>query len=98
MRYFDYKNTDGFSELGWSSVFAMALGIQYQVNDCWYVRSGYSYNQNPIKSGDAFLNIATPLIQQHNVTAGLSYRFAENVDLSLAYVYLVNPSVAKTSS
>jgi len=75
-RYFDFANTPGFRELGWSNVFAMAVGTQYQLNDCWYVRLGYNHNQNPISSMDAGVNLSTPLIQEHNVAAGLTYRFA----------------------
>lgn len=92
-RYHDFKNTDGFSELGWSNVFAAAFGAQYLVNDCWRLRCGYNVNLNPIHESDVFANIATPLIQEQNVTAGASYRLSENVDLSLAYVYLVNNHV-----
>jgi long-chain fatty acid transport protein len=93
VRYFDYDNTAGFSEFGWSNVFAAAFGIQYQVNECWHLRLGYNFNENPIHSDDAALNISDPLIQQQNVAAGVSYRLAHNVDLSMAYVYLVRNSV-----
>jgi long-chain fatty acid transport protein len=92
-RFHDFKNADGFSELGWSSVFAAAVGAQYHVNDCLYLRAGYNFNQNPIQDADVLANIATPLIQDQNVSAGLSYRIAWNVDVSLAYIYLVNNEV-----
>lgn len=93
VRYFDYDNTAGFSQFGWSNVFAGAMGVQYRVNDCWSLRGGYNFNQNPIHSDDAATNISDPLIQQQNISAGLSYRIACNVDLSLAYVYLVHNSL-----
>ena len=92
-RYHDFKNADGFSELGWSNVFAAAFGAQYWINDRWRLRAGYNLNQNPIQDGDVLANIATPLIQDHNITAGFSCRFTENVDLSASYVYLVNNHV-----
>ncbi len=92
-RYFDYENTPGFREFGWSSVFAGAVGMQYRVNECWRLRLGYNFNQNPLHAEDAALNISDPLIQEHNVATGISYRFADNIDLSLAYIYLVNNSL-----
>ncbi len=90
VRYFDYDNTAGFSEFGWSNVFAGAIGIQYCISDSWRVRFGYNFNQNPLSAGDAIANISDPLIQEQNISAGLSLRVADNVDVSLAYVYLVN--------
>ncbi len=93
VRYFDYNNTDGFSELGWSNVFAAAVGAQYTVNECWDIRFGYNFNQNPISAADAITNLATPLIQEQNIAVGASYHLSENVDLSMSYVFLVPNSL-----
>ncbi len=93
VRYFDYDNTDGFSELGWSNVFAAAIGAQYTVNECWDLRFGYNFNQNPLSASDALTNIATPLIQEQNVTVGASYHLSDNVDISMSYVFLVPNSL-----
>jgi long-chain fatty acid transport protein len=89
LRYFDYKNTEGFSEFGYRNIFAAAFGVQYRVNDCCHVRFGYNFNANPLSQVDALTNIATPLIQDQNISAGVSHKIAANVDLNLAYVYLV---------
>ncbi|MBC7820309.1 MAG: outer membrane protein transport protein, partial [Planctomycetaceae bacterium] len=69
-RYFDYEHTDGLRELGWRSIFAGAVGVQYRVNQKLTARAGYNFNQNPIQSGAAFTNAVTPLIQDQNVAAG----------------------------
>lgn len=92
-RYFDYDNTAGFSEFGWSNIFAGAIGAQYLVNDCWRLRFGYNFNQNPIHASDVATNISDPLIQVQNISAGISFRFAYNIDVSMAYIYLVNNGV-----
>jgi len=92
-RYFNYENTDGFAQLGWSNIFAGAIGAQRRVNDRLHLRFGYNFNQNPISAGDVTANILSPLIQEQNVATGASYRFARNVDLNLAYVYLVKNSL-----
>jgi len=63
LRYFDYKNTSLYGTkpidggLGWSSVFAVAIGGQYQATDRLTLRSGYLYNTNPIKGTDTLFNI-----------------------------------------
>ena len=54
LRYFDYANTELFGQkvidggLGWRSVFAVAMGDQYQATDRLTFRAGYLYNTNPI--------------------------------------------------
>ena len=93
-RYFDYANTAGFKQLGWRSVYAGAIGAQYRMTDRLTTRAGYNFNQNPIQSGSVALNLLDPLIQDQNVATGVSYRFTNNVDFNLAYVYLISNSVS----
>ncbi len=92
-RYFDYENSDGFRDLGFSSVFAFAIGAQYRASNRLTLRTGYNANANPISDGDVFTNIVTPLIQQQNVAVGASLRIACNVQLNAAYVHLVKNDV-----
>lgn len=92
-RYFDYEHTDGFRELGWRSVFAGAVGVQYRATDRLSARLGYNFNQNPIQSGAVATNLISPLIQDQNVATGVTYMFTNQVALNAAYVYLVNNSV-----
>lgn len=93
IRYLDYENTAGFSELGWRSVVAGAIGAQFQWNDCWTFRAGYNLNQNPIQGEDVLTNISNPLIQDQNLAAGASCHLTDQVELTLAYVYLVKNDV-----
>lgn len=94
-RYFDYEHTDGYRELGWRSVFAGAVGIQYRATDRLTARFGYNFNQNPIQSGTSAVatNLISPLIQDMNFSTGATYMFTNQVALNAAYVYLVNTSV-----
>lgn len=93
-RYFNFGDTDGLRELGWSDVFSFAAGAQYRLTECIYLRAGYCFNQNPIGDNDAFVNVITPLIQQHNVAVGGSYRLSNKVDLNVAYVHMFESAVS----
>lgn len=97
-RYFNYASTSGFKDLGvgaagnvngldWNNIVAVAFGVQRQVTDHVYVRFGYSVNENPIDSDAAQFNVASPLIIKHAVHTGLSYMFADNWMMNLAYVH-----------
>lgn len=92
VRYFDYKNADGFNDLGWNSVLAASFGVQYRMSEKIYLRAGYAWNESPIKGAAVAANFQDPLIQEHQISIGSSYRFAENVDLSLSYIYLLDHS------
>jgi long-chain fatty acid transport protein len=99
VRYVDYRNTAGFNEsgfgptfavqgLGWRSIFALSLGAQYQMTDCFSVRMGYSYNQDPIPDAQTMFNIASPTNMEHAVYLGFSYKVSDALSISAAYAHV----------
>ncbi len=98
VRYFDYKNTDGFRTarfnadgsvggLGWKSIVSVSTGVQLRLTDCLYLRGGYSYQQDPISSANTMFNLGSPLILEHMASVGASCNFSEKVILHAAYVH-----------
>jgi long-chain fatty acid transport protein len=91
LRYIDYQNTQLYGEpvsaggAGWQSVFAAAVGAQYQVTDKLASRFGYVYNDNPIPETLTLLNTQGPAITQHTLTFGFGYRYNEWLELSGGY-------------
>ena len=91
LRYLDYANTDLFGTpappkgngLGWSSVFAVAIGGQYQVTDKLSLRAGYLFNTDPVPSGRTLLNVELPAITQHMLAFGTSYKVTDDITFSL---------------
>lgn len=96
-RYFDYENTKGFGEpaafdstaavpgLDWSSVMAVALGVQRKLGEKVYLRVGYTYNQSPIRESESFFNTASILCYEHTLSCGMSYQLSEQLALNLGY-------------
>jgi long-chain fatty acid transport protein len=104
VRYIDYKNTNGFNRtgfasdwavqgLGWDSIFVAALGVQYQITDALSARIGYTYNTNPVPDHLTLFNIGSPLIIEHTLAVGASYRVSSNLLLSAAYVHCFENSI-----
>jgi long-chain fatty acid transport protein len=93
LRYFDYKNTTLYGTkpidggLGWSSVFAAAIGGQYQATDSVTLRAGYLYNTNPIKETNTLFNVQAPGFLQHTLAIGTSYKLTDDITLSLAWIH-----------
>jgi long-chain fatty acid transport protein len=105
VRYLDYANAEGLGDpasfdangalrgLGFDSVFAAAVGVQRQLNDCVAARMGYGLNQNPISDSESVFNTASPLIYEHFVNFGLSLNLTRAVKASLAYTYIFENEV-----
>jgi long-chain fatty acid transport protein len=104
VRYVDYKNSKGFggggfnpdgslNGLGWNSIFEIALGAQYQVTDCITLRSGYSFNENPIPGRFATENAGSGAVERHTLYVGGTYRCNQCVQLSVAYVHVFGNSI-----
>lgn len=101
VRYFDYGNSSGLGDaavynnngslngLGWRSVVATALGVQYLWSERVALRGGYTFNESPIKKDQAFFNTATPLYYQHMLSSGAGYALTESVDVNMAYSYML---------
>ena len=94
-RYLDYANTPLFGDaappqgvgMGWSSVFAVAVGGQYQATEKLTLRAGYLFNTNPVPGEKTLLNVQIPAIMQHMLALGASYRLTDDITLSLAWTH-----------
>jgi long-chain fatty acid transport protein len=104
LRYFDYKNTQGFGDAGftadgalkglsWQNVFSMSIGGRKRLCEKLTVGAGYQYNTNPIRDSDTGLNIASPLYQQHTFHTGMTIHMTDQVDVSMAYTYIADAEI-----
>jgi long-chain fatty acid transport protein len=93
VRYFDYADTDLFGQsvssggLGWRSVFAVAVGGQYELTDRLTLRGGYLYNTNPIPNTATLFNVQLAGIITNTMSFGTSYRLNDSVTFSAAWVH-----------
>jgi long-chain fatty acid transport protein len=93
LRYLDYAAAELFGQsvvdggLGWRSVFAVAGGVQHQLNERLTVRGGYLYNTNPIPAPATLFNVQLPGIIQHNLSLGATWMITPDIALSLAWVH-----------
>ena len=105
-RMVDYKNTNGFSDTGWTptasvkgfgwdNVSILSAGLQYKGIKKLPLRLGYTYSSNPIGSDVTFFNIPATAIIKNAFQFGFSY--AANNNISLDAVYHHGASDGKTS-
>lgn len=107
VRYVDFEGTDGYNRsgfaadgslqgLGFKSIIAASIGTQFVLTESLSLRVGYSYNDNPISSEQATANAASPVIIQHIIGCGFSYRATDDLTLSAAYTHAFKNEVSGT--
>jgi len=76
---------------GWRSISVIKLGIDWKATDHLTLRTGYSYNENPIPARDVTFNILAPAVIQQHLTFGATYAFGRQ-ELSVSYVHAFSNS------
>ncbi len=93
LRYFDYANAALWGQkvadggLNWSSIFALAVGGQYELTDRLTLRGGYLYNENPINEVQTLFNIQAPGFLQHQLSLGATMRLNEQILFTAGWVH-----------
>jgi long-chain fatty acid transport protein len=72
----------------WEDVFGFAVGASYQLNDTWLLRSGYAYDQSPIKK--QYVTARIPSTDRQWLTAGFKYVItpSASIDFGAAYLFM----------
>jgi len=84
------NNGPGF---GWRDVTAIKTGIAWQASDTLTLRVGYNYSTQPVRDSQTYFNILAPGVVQQHATAGLTWQFRENWELSAFYVHAFDQTV-----
>ena len=101
----DWTNWSGFRELRvhaanlaqpddvttakWKDAWLVSLGLEYQPDPYWVVRAGVALDQSPVPS--ATLEPRIPDADRTWISAGVTYRASEALDLSLSLSHLFLP-------
>jgi long-chain fatty acid transport protein len=93
LRHLAYDNAKLFGDppaeggLGWTSIWALALGGERKLNEMISVQAGLSMNGNPIPDTATLLNIQFPAINKYSISGGASVALTDRVDITGAIVY-----------
>jgi long-chain fatty acid transport protein len=93
VRHLAYDNAKLFGDppaeggLGWSSIWAFALGGERQLNPTIAVQAGLALNGDPIPESATFFNIQLPPINKYSISGGMTVALTERVDITGSVVY-----------
>ncbi len=82
------------SNINWMDQYVYRIGAAYDLFPELTLRAGYSYATNPVTAAGAFLTF--PAYGFHSLTAGATWRFAKNWDISAAFERAFERSVTTT--
>ncbi len=84
---------DDGAGFGWDDMTVYKLGWQYEPNNLWAVRLGYSHTNHPIDSDDVTFNILAPAVMEDHYTVGLTRKIGKDHEINFSAMYAPNVSL-----
>lgn len=72
---------------GWKNVDEYKFGLSVRPNEKLTLRAGMSFNNNPVTSENATLNILAPGVSTQHYTGGVGYKTGERSALNFSFTY-----------
>jgi len=82
---------------GWDDTTVFKLGWQYEPNNLWTVRLGYSYAKMPINAADVTFNMLAPAVVEDHYTFGLTRKVGKDHEINFAAMYAPSKSKSGTN-
>jgi len=89
---------DSGAGFGWDDMTVFKLGWQYEPNNLWTVRLGYSHSEQPINSADVGFNIIAPAVVEDHFTFGLTRKVGKDHEINFAAMYAPKNSKSGTNA
>jgi long-chain fatty acid transport protein len=83
---------------GWQDINVYSIGMQYQLNEKWTLRAGYSKGDVPWKNVNTLFNILAPATIETHASLGGSYRLNRKSSINFAYTHAFTNTVQGTST
>jgi long-chain fatty acid transport protein len=84
-------NGGGF---GWEDMTTYKIGAEWQANEVYTWRFGYSHGKQPIQAADVTFNILAPGVMEQHFTVGLTKHNLNGGDLTFSFMYAPEKSVS----
>ncbi len=95
-RMIDFSSTKGLGDIGygsdlevkgfgWENSYFFGFGAEYFLSEHLIIRSGYSYNTNPVNASRSFFSTVAPAVVQHAASLGSTYSLSKLIDVSVGY-------------
>ena len=89
---------DNGAGFGWEDMTVVKLGYEWQTDDTWTWRLGYSFGDQPIPESEVLFNILAPGVMEDHFTFGFTRALDSNSDFNFALMYAPSVSVSGISA
>jgi len=89
------KNGMGF---GWKDINVYRLAAEYNYDEHWIFRTGFSYNDQPIPDSQVLFNILAPATVQKHATVGFTYQPDKKSEWNFAYMHAFKETVQSSQT
>jgi long-chain fatty acid transport protein len=83
---------------GWRDIDVYSIGIQYQPNETWTLRAGYSDGDVPWENVNTLFNVLAPATIEKHASLGGSYRLNRKSSINFSYTHAFTNTVEGTST
>jgi len=83
---------------GWQDIDVYSIGTQYELNDKWTLRAGFSYGDVPWDDVNTLFNVLAPATIEKHASLGGSYRLDRKSSINFAYTHAFMNTVNGTST
>lgn len=83
---------------GWDDINVYKISATYQASEKLTLRAGYSYNDQPVKNDQTFLNILAPGVVQEHLSVGATWQLDDQQNVSVAYTHALKETVQGNNS
>jgi long-chain fatty acid transport protein len=83
---------------GWQDIDVYSIGTQYELNDKWTLRAGFSYGDVPWDDVNTLFNVLAPATIEKHASLGGSYRLDRKRSINFAYTHAFMNTVNGTSA
>ncbi len=78
---------------GWDDMTIVKVGMEWNLDNIWMFRAGYSKGDQPIPDSQLLFNILAPAVMEEHITLGLSRGLSNGHEFSLSFMYAPSKSV-----
>ena len=84
----------GGTGFGWKNLLIYKVGANWDVNDNWALRCGYSHCNQTVPTSQMLINIIAPAVIQDHASIGVTQKINESSELNFSFLYAFKNSVS----